>query len=276
MNNSSSTFFTRFLFLQMAIAALLSIPFTVKAQHVSIGIGLPQAQGQMLRASLHRSIRGRITIPVKQLIREQTGVQLQGPEIERIILIASSNLRGHAQAQLIIDDQRVLSPQLITGTSDKVVFPLNRLNRRITNMRNLKLEIIGDVYLEEVMVKTSNSGHQQGPSQITIPLNTTLRGRSSTRLSDLLLSSRSSLPQAPIRSISLLVSSRSRGAIGIIARGLGMLQNTSVDYTLRTISVDLPMGTDLQDITLNATGEIELRSLTLELEQEFETDWFSL
>lgn len=266
MSIKAKPFLLKLFLFQLILSAFLAYPFKAEAQ-----VRVRSVPGQLLRADLNQTSRGRAIIPVLQLISQQEGVRLRGPEIERIILAARPLENRLVQARLLINDIASTSLKPISLRSGRVVFPSHEigviLQRQV--LRSLKIEVIGEAILDSVQVRVSSIPFPHG-QDIIIPVNQTLMSGQSLPLISLLpLSSRHLLNT---RSLVLEVmsagpTSRMRPILQVTDGRRTVLAQEEVSGHRELIQVFLPLGSRLDQVMLESRGIISILSIRLDQER---------
>jgi hypothetical protein len=266
MSIKAKPFLLKLFLFQLILSAFLAYPFKAEAQ-----VRVRSVPGQLLRADLNQTSRGRAIIPVLQLISQQEGVRLRGPEIERIILAARPLGNRMVQARLLINDIVSTSLKPISLRSGRVVFPSHEigviLQRQV--LRSLKIEVIGEAILDSVQVRVSSIPFPHG-QDIIIPVNQTLMSGQSLPLISLLpLSSRHLLNT---RSLVLEVmsagpTSRMRPILQVTDGRRTVLAQEEVSGHRELIQVFLPLGSRLDQVMLESRGSISILSIRLDQER---------
>ena len=91
-------------------------------------------------------------------------VERQGQSLRRVTVLARSQ-RGHAQGQLLINDQGSSQAQTIETSSTRLTFELNgqRIGREI---QGLRLQFRGYLIVEEVTLEFERGGSYPGPGPV--------------------------------------------------------------------------------------------------------------
>jgi hypothetical protein len=119
-------------------------------------------QSQVIKARINHYSMGPAVIKVKQAIKQQTGIRLQGLKVDKVILKASSQ-RGRALAQLVINGQKVGYPQQIPMGQTRMVFMLPSYNQNVIgqDIRTIQIELKGRVQASMVGIKVKQQGYGQ-------------------------------------------------------------------------------------------------------------------
>lgn len=106
--------------------------------------------GQMLELSVRQDIRGAGEIGLKQLVKQQLGLSLEGSQIERIVL-QGQVLRGvSASVQVELNNRPVGPVKMISQATRQTPIPLNS----IEEVRGaLRLIVRGDVIITSIMIR---------------------------------------------------------------------------------------------------------------------------
>jgi hypothetical protein len=273
MSIKTKSFLLKLFIFQILLTALLSIPMQAEAQVRVRRIPVPSSplpprvgqSGQVLEAKINQVARGRAIIQVKSLIQQQTGVLLRGPEIERIALAVRPLSHRVVQARLLVNEQIVTALKPVTSRAGRLVFGQHEIGVALSRQRvsTIKIEVIGEAVLDEVMVRT-NGLTGVGPN-LVIPVNRTLHGQTLS-LASLLMT-----PQVlgPIRTLILEVSSSQRNAQLNIRSNNLHLASEHVSSLREMIVLTLPLGTSIHEILLSSLGSVTIHSVSLDEEVSF-------
>lgn len=108
-----------------------------------------QPQVEVVRQQLNETIQGEGGLHLFRLFN--LGAERQGQALRRVTVLARSQ-RGHAQAQLHINDQSSAQAQFIGVTSTRLTFETNgmRIGQQI---QGLRLQVRGNAVIEEVSLE---------------------------------------------------------------------------------------------------------------------------
>ena len=113
------------------------------------GQGQGQGQNQVLKAHVDiQTTRAGALLPVKQLVRNQTNVQLNNKNIKAVVLKAQSS--QSAMAQVLVNGRQVGSPVYLSYGMQRQVINLRGVN---TRGANIKLKITGRAKIQMVGLK---------------------------------------------------------------------------------------------------------------------------
>jgi hypothetical protein len=132
-----------------------SVTLTVRRTHAPIpGPGLPHdvqvVPNQMITLQLQQQIIGRGEIPLRQLVRQQLGLSLNGAEIERIVIEGQPMGGRIASVQVELNNRMVTQLEYLTpGRRMKPI-------RMMTNEEvrgNLRLHVQGDAFIQQIHIR---------------------------------------------------------------------------------------------------------------------------
>lgn len=123
------------------------------------GPGIPSQQTEVLRQQLNEQIQGEGGL---HLFRLFNLAERQGQVVRRVNILARSQ-RGSAQAQLHINDQSSGIAQSIGMSSSRLTFELATGQRIGRELQGLRLQVRGNVVIEEVTVEIEKGSSIPGP-----------------------------------------------------------------------------------------------------------------
>ncbi len=124
------------------------------------GPGIPSQQTEVLRQQLNEQIQGEGGLHLFRLFN--LAAERQGQVVKRVTIIARSQ-RGSAQAQLHINDQSSGLSQTIGMSSSRLAFDLSAGQRIGRELQGLRLQVRGNVVIEEVTLEIEKSSSFPGP-----------------------------------------------------------------------------------------------------------------
>ncbi|HXH74533.1 MAG TPA: hypothetical protein VNJ08_06185 [Bacteriovoracaceae bacterium] len=116
---------------------------------------------QLLTLQLHQQVRGHAEIPLKQLVKQQLGLSLEGAEIQRIIVEGQPVGGRMATVQVELNNRLVGQPEILSigqrrnpiliSTSEEV-------------RGNLRLHVRGDAFIQQIVIRVGQvrGGHVGG------------------------------------------------------------------------------------------------------------------
>jgi len=228
---------SRLIMIQCFLAVVLAFSFTdaLAQWHGGNGIGHHGNQGQgqggynsqpqVLKAQIFKQLQGYSKLAVKSLVNDATGVRLQGLEVKKVILKASSRM-GRAQAVLLINGMRVGYSQTIPTYETRLVFDLNSWSQNVIgqDVRTIQIEINGNVLAKMVAlrVEPSHSGSQgQGGynQNVVVNVNQSFYGSQRVSLSQLTAYGPRIDANKAIEAVTIVA--RGRGMIHVAGNGQG-------------------------------------------------------
>lgn len=221
----------------------------------------------MLRLMVNQEIRGMGEIHLKQLVKQQMGLTLEGAEIERVVVEASPLMYGRAASVQVELNNRLVGPaKFLSPAQQRLPLQVNSMEE----VRTLKLIVRGDARVEMVHIRIGQvrpirgqgHGQGQGHSQRVIVSQEISSGRP-LELGRLLpyesrLISRISLEARTSR--------QSSAEVALIA--FGQIQGS-------TIVTSVPMRPMIQLIRPMSARELTLQSLSPVLIDSIEVDFDS-
>jgi hypothetical protein len=122
----------------------------------------------MLRLMVNQDVRGMGEIHLKQLVRQQMGLTLEGAEIERVVVEASPLMYGRAASVQVELNNRLVGPaKFLSPAQQRLPLQVNSMEE----VRSLKLIVRGDARVEMVHIRIGQvrpirgQGHGQGQGQ---------------------------------------------------------------------------------------------------------------
>jgi hypothetical protein len=107
------------------------------------------APQQMLRLMVNQEIRGMGEIHLKQLVKQQMGLTLEGAEIQRVVVEASVNYGRAASVQVELNNRPVGPMKNLSSSIRATPLPVNSSEEA----RSLKLIVRGDARIEMVHIR---------------------------------------------------------------------------------------------------------------------------
>ena len=124
------------------------------------GPGNPPSQKvEVLKQQLRETIQGEGGLHLFRMFN--LGMERQGEAVRRVTVVARSE-RGHAQAQLHLNEQSQGMPQLIGMGSTRLTFDLAPSLRIGREIQALRLYFRGNVVVEEVSIELEKRSHGGG------------------------------------------------------------------------------------------------------------------
>ncbi|MCT4641067.1 MAG: hypothetical protein N4A33_02145 [Bacteriovoracaceae bacterium] len=183
------------------------------------GSGPMPGQGQVVKALLDQHTYSTTIIPVRQVIKQQTGVQLRGLKAKKIILKAKA--KGHysnTTAQVLINGSPVGMPIYLSTQMERRSIQLPAYQRNIIgdDIKSIKIKVQGQALVKMVGIKVkdmySGGGYGNGQSsstmgsgQVVVHTQQALYGRQTISLAQLVGHDYTVDMQRPIKKIVLTV-----------------------------------------------------------------------
>ena len=219
---------------------------------VSMGpIGPGPGQVQPIKARINQQFYGPTTLKVRRLLKDFTGVQLQGMKIKKVIMKASS-LRGRAQATLLINGQPVGYSQILPTQPTRLVFNLPAYGANVVgqDIRSIQIQLQGrNMNVKMVGVRAvQQGGHHGGMNSVQINVGQRFQGSQRVSLQQLVGYGQHINMNKEIE------------AITIVARGHGNIMMAGAGRGQGGISVQGPTTQSLNLMGQYVTGnQIKLR-----------------
>lgn len=130
-----------------------SITATIRRSRIP-GPGFPQEgqvmPNQLITLQVHQQVRGLAEFPLKQLVKQQLGLRLEGAEIERIVVEGRPVSGRFATVQVELNNRLVsLAEPLSFGQRRQPI----RLQTNEEVRGNLRLHIRGDAFIQEIIIR---------------------------------------------------------------------------------------------------------------------------
>ncbi len=210
-------------------------------------------QQDILKANIHKVLQGYSTLSVKALVNQATTVPLQGLEVKKVILKASSR-GGNAQATLLINGMRVGYSQTIPRQDSRLVFDLNSWSQNIIgyDLRTIQIEVHGNVVAKMVGIKVKGAlggGHGQGgySQNVLVNVNQAFYGSQRVSLSQLTAYGPRIDPNQQIE------------AVTIVARGKGIIHLTGSGHRPASIQVSGQTTQSVRTLSFATVRDLMLR-----------------
>jgi hypothetical protein len=179
-------------------------------------------QNGVVKAHINQTTQGVHVYKVKQLIKSQNQVRLQGMKVKKVIMKASS-LRGNAKATLLINGSPAGYSQIIPMYPTRMVFELSSYSQNIIgqDVRSIQIEVRGKVTTKMVAIKVATNDHGQGGynNNVLVDVNQTVYGSQRLSLVNLLPYGTHVDRNKKIEAITIVA--RGRGIINIAGAGRG-------------------------------------------------------
>lgn len=224
-----------------------SVSATIKSMH-SGGHGQGGInQNGVVKAIVHKVTQGTKVLKVKQLIKSQNRIKLQGLKVKKVIMKASSR-RGRGQATLLINGSPVGYSQTVPMGQTRLVFNLGSWSQNIIgqDIRSIQIQVKGNITTKMVGLKLAQNGHGRHNQSISINVNQAFYGSQRLSLASL-------LPYG-----SQVNQNKQIEAITIVARGRGMINVAGASRAQGSIQVHGPTTQSIR-----VSGSTSLRNLKL-------------
>lgn len=130
-----------------------SITATIRRSHIP-GPGFPQGgqvmPNQLITLQLNQQVRGMAEIPLKQLVKQQLGLSLEGAEIERIVVEGQPVGGRFATVQVEMNNRFVSQAEPLSFGQRRQPIKL-MTNEEVRG--NLRLHIRGDAFIQEILIR---------------------------------------------------------------------------------------------------------------------------
>ncbi len=221
--------------------------------------GQGQGQASVLKAVIRKQVYSGETLPIKRLVKDHTGVRLNGKKALKVIMKASSH--GYASAQLIINGYPVGYSQSIPSYEERMVFTLPQYDRNIMgqDLRQIAIRVSGNAFVKMVGIKVKQ-GHQGGGYQNSIQVNIhrTFRGSERVALRNLM---GYNTPNGQKQVEAITITARGNGSIRIAGAGQsqGAMQVHSRHGQSQIVRI---FGfASIQDLKLRVNGNLTIETL---------------
>ncbi len=216
---------------------------------------------QMITLQVQQHVRGQAQLPLKQMVKQQLGLSLEGAEIERVIVQADPVGARAASVQVELNNRLVGPRKFIDRSVERMPLPL------VTNeeVRTLQLVVNGDAFVQTVGIRVGRV-RPQGPQGPQFPqIQRVLVNRQIAPRQDLELFSVLGYDNRQIRSITIEAQSRNQlqaqialiGALGF--QGSVMVGPRSVRATLQ---LSRPMAA--YELKLESSSPVIIEALEVE------------
>lgn len=219
----------------------------------------------LLTLQVNQDIRGMGEIPLKQLVKQQMGLSLEGAEIDRVVVQGSPSGYGRAASvQVELNGRLVGMEKYLSAAQNRTPLPVQSLEA----VRTLKLLVRGDARIHTVLIRVGQVRPQQPqlPRIQRIQVNQEISRRMPLELSRLL-----PYENRLIRSISIdaRTSGRQAAAIVTLMSNMGeMIGTTYVSQMPARQTIQLYRPLRASEIRLEADAQVMIDSLEIEFEQQ--------
>jgi hypothetical protein len=224
-------------------------------------MGSAPGHADVLKAQINQQIFGQDVLAVRQLVKQATGVQLKGAKVDKVLLKANS-LRGHAQAQLLIDGRPVGFPQTIQAQKQRIVFNLPKYARNVIgqDIQSIKIKIQGKLHVQMVALVLQQGRTHGSTDSVQIQVNQRIQGSQRLALSQLMGYGQQAHMQKQIEAVTIVA----QGQGSIMAAGAGRGQGGIQVHGPTTQSLNL-MGQSVTpaQLKLRIQGNIVIKSIRI-------------
>jgi hypothetical protein len=234
-------------------AYIQKVTATLKSAHSGGGQGGVNQSG-VLKAVIRHSSRGTKIHQVKQLIKSQNQVRLQGMKVQKVIVKASS-MRGNAKATLLINGSQVGFSQKIPMAMTHMVFDLNSWSQNIIghDINSIKIKVSGNVTTQMVGIKVNQSGQGGSSDNVSVNINQAIYGSQRLSLASLLPYGSHVNQNKAIESITVVA--RGKGTIHIAGAGRGQGAIQVQGQTTQSVRVQGHTTLKTLMLRIRATGQ---------------------
>jgi hypothetical protein len=205
-------------------AYIEKVTATLKSTHTGGGQGGVNQNG-VLKAVIHKTTQGTKILNVKQLVKSQNQVRLQGMKVKKVVMKASSR-RGNAKATLLINGSPVGYSQTIPMSQTRMVFDLNSYSQNIIgqDVRSIQIEVRGKVTTKMVGIKVAQHGQGGYNDSVSVNVNQTIYGSQRLSLASLLPYGSHVNQNKAIEAITIVASGKGMINVAGAGRGQGGVQ----------------------------------------------------
>lgn len=216
---------------------------------------------ERLRVQVNQNYRGENLLPVRRLIANQYPGALQGKQLEKVVLMASS-ARGRARAQLVINGIETGMTQIVPMSVTRLEFDLPRNLRNVIgqDINTVQIKLVGNVFVEDLMTLTqsqSRRGHDQVLSEI---VNRRFLGSHRVSLLSLLGQRRDIDFGSEVESVTIV--SSGQGVVSLDARGFSQGSVRVLGSTGST-TIRVQDFASLSELGLTINGRIMVEQLVI-------------
>lgn len=219
----------------------------------------------LLTLQVNQEIRGMGEIHLKQLVKQQMGLSLEGAEIDRVVVQGSPSGYGRAASvQVELNGRPVGMEKYLSAAQNRTPLPVQSFEE----VRTLKLLVRGDARIHTVLIRVGQVRPQQPqlPRIQRVQVNQEVSRRFSLELSQLL-----PYENRLIRSISIEARSggrQSAGTLNLMSRSGEFLGTTYVSQMPSRQIIQLYRPMMASEIRIEADSQILIESLEIEFEQQ--------
>lgn len=225
-------------------------------------------QSGVLKAQVKQQVYAKEVFSVKQLVKQYTGKRLNGLEVKKVIIKASStSYYGQATAQLKVNGQLVGFPQYLSQQVTRVAFDIPHYMPKVMGqgLNSIKVVVKGDAFVKMVGLKTkeqSSPGGYQNAYQFMV--NKTFYGSERVSLTELFPYN---APRVDVYSPVEVLTVEAKGAGNVMITGGGRVLGTitvagrfGTNQTVRVSGV-----ASVKDIKLRVTGKVTIKSIRMKM-----------
>lgn len=219
----------------------------------------------LLTLQVNQDIRGMGEIHLKQLVKQQMGLSLEGAEIDRVVVQGSPSGYGRAASvQVELNGRLVGMEKYLSAAQNRTPLPVQSFEE----VRTLKLLVRGDARIHTVLIRVGQVRPQQPqlPRIQRIQVNQEVSRRMSLELSNLL-----PYENRLIRSISIEARSggrQSAGTLTLMSRMGEFLGTTYVSQMPSRQIIQLHRPMMASEIRIEADSQVLIEALEIEFEQQ--------
>lgn len=233
-----------------------------------------QSDVELIKANINKHTYGVTKLQVKNMIQQMSGINLNGKEVKKVVIKASSNGYGYQRAsvQLEVNGRKVGQAQSLSSRMQNVVMTLSPYQRNIIgeDIQNIKVVVVGNALVRMVGVKVKEElfdygmGYDNTPDHVVITTQKALFGSQRSILSQLIGYNPSVSFTKTIQKLELVVSGQ--GSIQLAGAGY---QNRSARGAQQgkqsgTITFNLNDGaTTVKDLALESDGNLTIKKIKI-------------
>ena len=231
----------------------------------------PRNPGQdrgVLKAKVNKEVYGYEVLPVRRLVKNETGARLKGLMVKKVIVRGNStSYYRQATVQLKLNGRPVGYPQTLTSQLSKVAFdiPAHMPSVIGQGLKQIEVVVTGDAYIKIVGLKTQEArdprrGGNQGSAQVN--LNQQFRGNQLMNLDQLLSRAGARLDvYSPVEALTFVA----RGYGSIVVQSRGSLHGVATVVNRGTQTIRVSGSNSLRDITLRVTGNMTIETIRVKM-----------
>lgn len=213
---------------------------------------------RVLKARVNERVYGHAVLPVRKLVHQASGVNLQGLKIDKVVLRGSSTGRyGMARVQLVVNGMTMGMPQTLPLANQRLVFDLPEYAMNVIghDIQTLQIKVTGDAHIQMVGIKKDTPAL---PRSFQAYVGKIVRGSERMSLAQLVSHAPGAHPRMAVESIT--ITARGSGNI-MVTNGFSMAGSVQVSRWGSDTQSIAVHGARLEDIKLRASGNMTIESI---------------